>query len=145
MKEENHTLSAIDQVVCPNCGEQHLEIAPNGMYMMNGLEMFSFVLSSIVSWRALCYVGSALLKFLGIMQPGNGALSTFFGILGLAAATCFSYCIVSYISSICDRHNGISVWYVRCTHCHTVYRIVRPFGAEVPWEMPEESVDEDMN
>jgi hypothetical protein len=61
-----------------------------------------------------------------------------FSFVGFALSFCFSYSVAVELGRRQARKNGISVWHLRCEHCHVKYRIVRPYGAPIPWEYPED-------
>ena len=97
--------------------------------------------STLFLYRSLRDIIGVLLDFFFVQVYSDNLIIYFFAFIGFALSFCFSYSAVVELSKRQARRNGIAVWHLRCRHCHVKYRAVRPFGAVVPWEFPNE-IDE---
>ena len=137
--DEIHKLTRNDEeMVCPNCGHANMQLDPAPIFKLDGLEWFAATGNTLFIWRGMTQLVIKLLDYLLLYVTTDNPIGYFFSFVGFALSFCFSYSVAVELGRRQARKNGISVWHLRCEHCHVKYRIVRPYGAPIPWEYPED-------
>lgn len=143
MNTTNESLHNDKHIICPNCGKTAMELDPMPILKLDGIEWLAVVGCTLFLYRSMCDIIGVLLDFFFIQVYSDNLITYFFAFIGFVLAFCFSYSAVVELSKRQARRNGISVWHLRCGHCHVKYRAVRPYGAIIPWELPEEIEETD--
>lgn len=138
MDEINEVTRNDGEMICPNCGQIHMQLDPAPVFKLDGLEWFAVVGNTLLIWRSMTQLVVKLLDYLLLQVNADNPIGYFFAFVGFALSFCFSYSVTVELSRRQARKNGISVWYLRCANCYVKYRVVRPYGIQIPWEYPDE-------
>lgn len=128
-------------VVCPNCGSSDMEEIRNPFTTMDHLEWHSFITTALLSGILIFNLGQRVVNYFAVTRNAPESFGyTLVALLVLLAIACSYFRIVD-LSVERYRHDGICVWYVRCSKCHSKFRVVRPFGTIPPWEVEYDVVE----